>query len=108
MMISSVTLLWERDGEHRRTSPLMSGSSDNALVSFYAFDPAFKGGIRVGATQKQDTGSTKVIVGAGMGGHSHVLMFTIAGGKPHVEHRFLSFQGFNGEVSVAGFSGPET
>lgn len=87
---------------------IISGSSDTALASFYAFDQAFKGGIRVGATRKQDTGSTKVIVGAGMGGHSHVLTFNIVGGKPTVEQSFLSFQGFNGEVSVAGFSGPET
>lgn len=87
---------------------VFSGSSDAALASFYAFDPAYKGGIRVGATRKQDTGSTKVVVGAGMGGHSNVLTFNIAGGKPTVEQSFLAFQGFNGEVSVAGFSGPET
>lgn len=86
---------------------IFSGASDAALASFYAFDPAFKGGIRVGATRKQDTGSTKVIVGAGMGGHSHILVLNVTGGKPVAEHSFMAFQGFNGPVSVAGFSGPE-
>lgn len=86
---------------------IFSGATDMVLNSFYAFDKAFVGGIRVGATRKQDTGSTQVIVGAGVLGDSHILMLDVSNGAEKVVQSFHGFQKYEGPISVAGFAAPE-
>ena len=86
---------------------VFSGATDKVLNSFYAFDKAFIGGIRVGATRKQDTGSTQVIVGAGVAGDSHIVTLDVSNGTEKILQSFHGFQKNEGPVSVAGFAAPE-
>jgi hypothetical protein len=82
---------------------VFDGRSRATLQSFFAFAPAFRGGVRVAATKKRLTGSTQVIVGAGPGGGSHVIVYspTFA-----TLSSFFAFENFNGGVWVSGFSVP--
>jgi hypothetical protein len=49
--------------------------SGNALHSFYAFDPAFKGGISVSAGDFNNDGFKDIIVVSGPGARTHVKVF---------------------------------
>jgi hypothetical protein len=86
---------------------IFSGATDKVLNSFYALDKGFVGGIRVGATRKQDTGSTAVIVGAGVLGYSHIVTLDVSNGTEKILQSFYGFQNNEGPISVAGFAAPE-
>jgi hypothetical protein len=85
---------------------IFDGASSQVLESFYAFAPAFRGGVRVGATDRDETGSTQIIAGAGNGGDSHVAVFQVGEVKQKALKDFYSFPGYDGPVSVSGFSVP--
>lgn len=52
-----------------------SGTNGSVLASFYAFDPAFTGGVTVAAGDVDGDGRAEVIVGAGVGGGPQVVVF---------------------------------
>lgn len=85
---------------------IFDGATNQVLESFYAFAPEFRGGVSVGATDRDETGSTQVIVGAGAGGDSHVSVWQFGEVSGKAIKNFYSFPGFDGAVSVAGFSVP--
>ena len=70
------------------------------LYSFYAFDPAFRGGVSVAAGDVNADGQADVVAGAGAGGGPHVRAFS---GKTGGELRsFYAFDPkFTGGVNVA-------
>lgn len=87
------------------------------LFSFYAFDPAFAGGVRVAASDVNGDGVPDVVVGAGPGGGPHVRVFdgaAILAGSLLELHSFFAYDVvFHGGVHVAaiekhlaGSSGP--
>jgi len=74
------------------------------LFSFFAYDPAFRGGVRVTATDLNGDGLADLVTGAGPGAGSHVKAFRNLGSgvldtaAPVLS--FLAFPGFAGGVYV--------
>ena len=51
---------------------------DATLASFFAYDPTFLGGVRVGSADFDSDGKADVVTGPGAGGGPHVRVFKIA------------------------------
>ncbi len=60
-------------GPHVR---VFSGVDLSELASFYAFDPAFTGGVSVAAGDVDGDGLADIVIGAGAGGGPHVRVFS--------------------------------
>nr|MCU0706303.1 Ig-like domain-containing protein [Fimbriiglobus sp.] len=84
-------------GPHVR---VFDGATGAELASFFAFDPAFTGGVNVASGDINGDGVADLIVGAGAGGGPHVKAFD---GKTGAEiHSFFAFDPtFRGGVNVA-------
>src|SRR5581483_11425065 len=65
---------------------VFSGKDGSRLLSFFAYDPNFTGGVRVGAGDTDGDGKADIICGAGAGGGPNITVFSGADG-----HRLLSF-----------------
>ena len=73
---------------------VFSGKTGAEVRSFFAYDPAFAGGVNVAAA------GGRIVTGAGAGGGPHVKVFDWSSGQ--VVHSFLAFgDAFGGGVSVA-------
>jgi uncharacterized protein DUF4394/VCBS repeat protein/FG-GAP repeat protein len=59
-------------GPHVRA---FSGKDGTELASFFAYDPAFSGGVRVAAADINLDGRAEIVTGAGPGGGAHVRVF---------------------------------
>jgi uncharacterized repeat protein (TIGR01451 family) len=71
------------------------------LGSFFGYDPAFSGGVRVAAGDVDGDGRAEVITGAGPGGGPHVRVWDGATGEATAS--FFAFDAsFGGGVFVAG------
>jgi uncharacterized protein (TIGR03118 family) len=74
--------------------------SGNLLQSFFAFDPAFTGGVNVAAGDVNGDGKDDIVVAAGTGGGPHVKVFD--GSNFQVISSFFAYDpGFTGGVQVA-------
>lgn len=85
---------------------VFDGLSGNEIVSFYAYDSNFRGGVNVAAGDLNGDGKLELITGAGAGGGPHVKAFSLsfAGGfgTPQEVASFFAYDaGFRGGVSVA-------
>jgi hypothetical protein len=65
-------------GPHVRA---FSGADAAPLVSFFAYDPAFRGGVFVAAGDCDGNGMAEIVTGAGAGGGPHVEVFTGTGAR---------------------------
>jgi hypothetical protein len=73
------------------------------LASFFAFDPRFQGGITIAGGDLDGQGPDEIIVGAGVGGHGHVVVIDAATLTPRLS--ILAFPDFplgNAGIFVAG------
>jgi len=79
---------------------VMDSETGTVLQTFFAFDPAFKGGIFVAIADFNSDGIMDIVVGAGSGGGPHVNIFD--GLTLNVLRSFFAYQeNFSGGVSVA-------
>jgi hypothetical protein len=79
---------------------VFDGATNAEIRSFFAY-PSFQGGVRVGAADVNRDGFADIITGAGPGSAGgHVKVFDGATGAEL--RSFLSFDGFQGGVFVAG------
>jgi hypothetical protein len=84
---------------------VFDGQSGGLLSSFFAFDAAFMGGVRVATGDIDGDGLADIITGAGPGGGPHVKVFSGADGS--VLESFMPFgPSFTGGVYVAAVPAP--
>ncbi|MCA9790787.1 MAG: VCBS repeat-containing protein [Candidatus Eremiobacteraeota bacterium] len=84
-------------GPHVR---VLNGANGNELLSFFAYDAGFTGGVFVGAGDINNDGRADIITGAGAGGGPHVRVFDGQTGTQLRE--FFAFDvAFTGGVTVA-------
>ncbi len=76
------------------------------VASFFAYDPAFMGGVHVAAADLTGDGVAEIITGAGPGGGPHVRAFGVAGGVTEVASFFAYDPAFPGGVTVAAAATP--
>jgi ELWxxDGT repeat protein len=60
---------------------IFSGADDSVIRSFMAYDPAFRGGVRVAAGDTSGAGLADIITAAGPGGGPHVEVFRAQTGQ---------------------------
>lgn len=79
---------------------VFSGATGVEIASFFAYDAAFRGGVRVAAGDINGDGTADIVTGAGTGGGPHVKVFD---GRTGAEIRsFFAFeQKYAGGVYVA-------
>ena len=79
---------------------VINGVTTAEQYGFFAYDPAFPGGVRVAAGDVDGDGKADIITGAGPGGGPHVKVFS--GADLHLLASFLAYApSFAGGVSVA-------
>ena len=84
-------------GPHVR---LIEGATGLPVRDFFAYNPAFTGGVHVALGDVNGDGTPDVVTGAGSGGGAHVIVFDGVTGA--VLHSFLAYPlGFTGGVHVA-------
>lgn len=84
---------------------VFSGQDLTVLQSFFAYDPAFAGGVDVGATDSNMDGHADIITAAGPGGGPHVKV--IDGDTGSTMASFFAFNpDFSGGVRVTAALGP--
>jgi hypothetical protein len=84
-------------GPHVR---VFSGNGGHSLLNFFAYDGAFRGGVRVSSGDVNGDGLDDIITGAGAGGASHVRVFSGAGAAS-LSSFFAYDTAFTGGVFVA-------
>ncbi len=78
---------------------VFDGASGAEALSFFAYDPAFTGGVNVAAADFTGDGVADIATGTGAGGGPHVKVFD--GRTGGVLAGFMAYdQGFTGGVSV--------
>ncbi|MCY2941371.1 MAG: Ig-like domain-containing protein, partial [Planctomycetota bacterium] len=79
---------------------VMESETGTVLQTFFAFEPAFTGGIFVAIADFNTDGIMDIVVGAGSGGGPHIKIFD--GLTQNVLRSFFAYQeNFSGGVSVA-------
>ncbi len=78
----------------------LAGGVVTEVASFFAYDPAFSGGVTVAAADLTGDGVAEIITGAGPGGGPHVRAFNLAGGTPIELTSFFAYDpAFSGGVT---------
>ena len=76
--------------------------TDGSSISFFAYDPAYTGGVRVALGDLNGDGTNEVICGAGAGGGPNVRVFTVTPLRATMVANFFAFEPvFKGGVYVA-------
>jgi hypothetical protein len=84
-----------------------NGGALREVASFYAYDPAFVGGVSVASGDVTGDGISEVITGAGAGGGPHVRVIDLSGGSPTEIASFYAYDpAFIGGVRVASAATP--
>jgi uncharacterized membrane protein len=86
-------------GPHIR---IFDGVSGQNVMSFFAYDPAFRGGANVASGLMHAGKAWSIVTGAGPGGGPHVRTWTLANGQISMVGNMMAYdQSFRGGVSVA-------
>jgi subtilisin-like proprotein convertase family protein len=88
-------------GPHVRAFTLAGGGLSE-IASFFAYAPAFTGGVNVAVGDVNDDGVDDIVTGAGFSGGPHLRTFSLAGGGLSEIASFFAYDPlFTGGVSVA-------
>lgn len=80
---------------------VFTGAGGDTGLTFHAFDPAFRGGVRLATCDLDNDGIDEIVAGQGPGG-SAVRVFRLSGGSVAEVAGFLPFEpAFAGGVTVA-------
>ncbi len=80
---------------------VFSGKDGTRLLSFFAYDSGFAGGVRVAAGDTDGAGAAEIITGAGSGGGPHVMVFQNKDGHAVALQSYFAFDpGFTGGIYV--------
>lgn len=83
----------------------LRASTPAVIANFYAYDPAFRGGVRVAAADIDGDGAAEVVTAAGRGGGPHVRVLKLSstpGGAPTaLMNIFPEDPGYRGGLFVA-------
>ena len=79
---------------------VFDGASGKVLLSFFAYDAGFSGGVSLAAADVTGDNRADIITGAGAGGAPHIKVFDGATGK-EILSTFAYDRGFTGGVNVA-------
>jgi len=80
---------------------VFDGATGRLLVEFFAYDPAFAGGVSVATADIDGDGRAEVVTGAGPGGGPHVRVF--GGTSAKLINEFFAYDpAFRSGVNVAG------
>ncbi len=80
---------------------VFSGANGSELLSFFAFDPRFTGGVRIAAGDISGDGTPDIIAGAGPGADPHVRVFDGLTGN-QIPGPLGSFYAYNAQSFVGG------
>jgi subtilisin-like proprotein convertase family protein len=79
---------------------VFDGVTNSVIYSFFAYTPAFTGGVFVGAADVDGDGHADIVTGAGPGGNPHVRVFSGVDGSELAS--FMAYDlAFSGGVRVA-------
>jgi hypothetical protein len=78
---------------------VFSGADGSVLDSFFAYDPHFTGGVRVGAAAPSDSGASQILTGPGPGGGPELTSFE---GTNAMNSLFVYDPQFSGGIFVGG------
>jgi fibronectin-binding autotransporter adhesin len=93
--VDIITSLGEGVASHVK---VFSGTNLDPLASFFAYGAGFTGGVYVASGDVNNDGRDDIVTGAGVGGSTHVKVFSgIGGGELH---SFLAYPGVTNEVRV--------
>jgi uncharacterized repeat protein (TIGR01451 family) len=88
-------------GPHVRVWNL-TGTTATEAIGFFAYDPAFPGGVYVAVGDVTGDGIAEIVTGAGPGGGPHVRVWSVTGGQLTELVGFFAYDpAFPGGVSVA-------
>ncbi len=80
----------------------VAGGSLSEVAGFFAYNPAFPGGVAVAAGDLTGDGVAELVTGAGPGGGPHVRVWSVAGGSLSELAGFFAYNpAFAGGVAVA-------
>lgn len=79
----------------------LRGTDGSVLYSFFAFAPAFTGGVTVAAADVNNDGCADIIIGAGFGGGPNVRVVSGKDGASELANFFAYDPAFRGGVIVA-------
>ncbi len=79
---------------------VFAAGSYAVVRDFYAYDPSFPGGVRVGVGSVGGNGKLAVLTGPGPGGGPHAQAFDVTTGVTTLASFFAADPGFNGGITV--------
>ena len=90
-------------GPHVRVFRVSGTGTVSELTGFFPYDPAFTGGVAVGAGDVDGDGKVELLTGAGPGGGPHVRVFRLTGAAVAELFGFFPYAPtFRGGVFVTG------
>src|SRR5205823_2367727 len=80
---------------------VLSGKDRMPLVSYFPYNIAFTGGVRVAAADVTGDGRADIVTGAGPGGGPNVTVYQLVAGQPQVVQSYFAFDlNFGGGIFV--------